>query len=143
MEILIILVKKCQKKGMDRKVGIKKTTTKSVDTLIIWEVFYILWVGIAPKLLCWPIVQNLIKRCKGLALFLQLIFSKPQLNYNSTQSNITLMGLDMKMTLHTTPPGRQILWEPGNQVPTKCISSSEFFGRIHALPRIDKFNQRV
>ena len=32
--------------------------------------------------------------------------SKPQLNHNSTQPNITLDGLDMKMTLHThpTPP---------------------------------------
>ena len=32
-------------------------------------------------------------------------------------------------------PGRQIHWESGNQV-----RSSEFFGRIHALSRIDKFN---
>ena len=39
--------------------------------------------------------------------------------------------------------GRQILWEPGNQVPTKCLSLSEFFGRIHALSRIDKFNRRM
>ena len=27
----------------------------------------------------------------------------------------------------------RIHWEPGNQVPTNFISSSEFFGRIHAL----------
>ena len=38
-------------------------------------------------------------------------------------------------------PGRQIHWELGNQVPTKCISSSKFFGRIHALLRIHKFNR--
>ena len=30
--------------------------------------------------------------------------SNPQLNHNSTQPNIILVGLDMKMTLHTTPP---------------------------------------
>ena len=32
--------------------------------------------------------------------------SKPQLSHNSTQPqfNITLVGLDTKMTLHTTPP---------------------------------------
>ena len=29
--------------------------------------------------------------------------SKPQLNHISTQPNITLVGLDMKMTLHTAP----------------------------------------
>ena len=40
-------------------------------------------------------------------------------------------------------PGRQIPWEPGNQVPTKCIGSSEFFGRIYALQQIDKFNCRI
>ena len=34
------------------------------------------------------------------------LLSKPQLNYNSTQPqfNITLVLLDKKMTLHTTPP---------------------------------------
>ena len=36
--------------------------------------------------------------------------------------------------------GRQILWEPGNQVPTKCLSSSKFFGRIHAFSRIDRIS---
>ena len=39
--------------------------------------------------------------------------------------------------------GRQIHWEPGNQVPTKCISSSEFFGRIHTLFQVDRFNRRM
>ena len=33
--------------------------------------------------------------------------------------------------------GRQIPWEPGNQVPTKYISSCEFFGRIPMLLQID------
>ena len=42
-----------------------------------------------------------------------------------------------------TQPGRLFLWEPGNQVPTKCISSSELFVWIHALSRIDKFNRRM
>ena len=34
------------------------------------------------------------------------VLSKPQLNHNSTQPqpNMTLVGLDMKMTLQTTPP---------------------------------------
>ena len=35
--------------------------------------------------------------------------SKPQLNHNSTQPNITSVGLDTKMTLHTTPPPPQKL----------------------------------
>ena len=39
--------------------------------------------------------------------------------------------------------GRQIHWEPGNKVPTKCIGSSKFIGRIHALLGIDKFNRRM
>ena len=30
--------------------------------------------------------------------------SKPQLNHNSTQPNVTLVGLDMKIILYTTPP---------------------------------------
>ena len=34
----------------------------------------------------------------------RLISSKPQLNQNSTQPNITLFGLDLKMTLQTTLP---------------------------------------
>ena len=34
------------------------------------------------------------------------LLSNPQLNHNSAQPqhNITLVGLDMKMTLHATPP---------------------------------------
>ena len=40
--------------------------------------------------------------------------------------------------------GRLFLWEPGNQVPTKCLSSSEIFGRIHELSRINsQFNRRM
>ena len=35
---------------------------------------------------------------------LGLELSKPQLNHKSTQPNITLVGLDTKTTLHTTPP---------------------------------------
>ena len=34
------------------------------------------------------------------------IFVKPQLNHNSTQPNITLVGLNMKMALHTTSTHR-------------------------------------
>ena len=30
---------------------------------------------------------------------------------------------------------------PGNQAPTKCISSSKFFGRIHALSHFGRFNR--
>ena len=41
--------------------------------------------------------------------------------------------LSLVIVLSTTPPGRQIQWEPGNQVPTKFLSSSDVFGRIHAL----------
>ena len=43
-------------------------------------------------------------------------------------------------TTIVAPTGRQILWEPGNQVPTKCLSWSEFFDRIHAFSRIDRIS---
>ena len=32
------------------------------------------------------------------------VLSKPQLNHSSTQPNITLVGIDTKMTLHTPHP---------------------------------------
>ena len=46
-----------------------------------------------------PRYQNQIEVAKINLFFL----SKPQLNHNSNQHEITLVGLDMKMTLHTTP----------------------------------------
>ena len=46
---------------------------------------------LAVAMVCW------VARC-------DIILSKPQLNHNSTQPEITLVGLDMKITLHTTSP---------------------------------------
>ena len=48
---------------------------------------------------------------------LQNILSKPQLNHNSTQPqfNITLVGLDIKITLHTNPPA------PNPPIETQCL----------------------
>ena len=50
---------------------------------------------------------------------------------------VLLVFVGSLLTLRTVRPGRRFLWEPGNQVPTKCLSSSEIFGRIHALSRIN------
>ena len=35
-------------------------------------------------------------------------------------------------------PGRKMHSEPGNQVPTKCLSSDRIFGRIHTMPQVNR-----
>ena len=51
----------------------------------------------SPTMKYFDIIQN---------SFYPIMLSKPQLNHNSTQPqpNITLVGLDTKMTLHSTTP---------------------------------------
>ena len=51
-----------------------------------------------------------------------------------------LLGLIQILDQRNLGPGRQIPWEPGNQVPMKCLSSSEFVGRIHAFSQIGKIS---
>ena len=54
------------------------------------------------------------------------------------------LGIENEMNANlSSQPEWHIHRVPGNQVPTKCVSSSKCFGRIHALSQIDKFNQRM
>ena len=56
------------------------------------------------------IFQTPISYSKSKYFSSQQKLSKPQLNQNSTQPqrNITLVGLDMKMTLQATPPPHKL-----------------------------------
>ena len=38
----------------------------------------------------------------------------------------------------TKSPGQHIHGEPGNQVPTKCMSSGKIFGRTNTMPQVDR-----
>ena len=49
----------------------------------------------------------------------------------NTMLHVTMLQVEI-LQCYMLQSGRNIQGEPGNQVPMKCISSSEFFGMIHA-----------
>ena len=50
------------------------------------------------------------------------------------------VGSSPKLCTLYTGPGRHIHGKPGNQVPMKCISSSEIFGMIPAKTHVDRIS---
>ena len=79
-----------------------------------------------------------IEALKSSPLPLYLQRRSSNINFKAEQAGAELGQAQLPTGIWLYFAGRHIHMEPGNQVPKKFISSSEFFGRMHMLLRIDR-----